>query len=75
MATLTIRKLSDDLIMKLKELARRNNRSMEQEVRSILEEITADRISMLKQIEAAWKTQRKRPSAEEINNWIHESRP
>ena len=75
MATLTVRKLSDDVIAKLKELARRNKRSMEQEVRAILEEKVADRMSVIQQIEAAWKNQIRRPSAKEIDEWIHESRP
>lgn len=38
MATLTIRKIPDEQIQQLKEVAEKNNRSMESQVRSILEE-------------------------------------
>ena len=37
MATLTIRKIPDEQIQQLKEVAEKNNRSMESQVRSILE--------------------------------------
>ena len=36
MATLTIRKIPDEQIQQLKEVAEKNNRSMESQVRSIL---------------------------------------
>jgi plasmid stability protein len=42
MATLTIRKLDDKVYAKLGERARRNNRSLEAEVRTMLEEQTFD---------------------------------
>jgi len=38
MATLTVRKLDDDLHERLRALARANNRSLEAEVRTILEQ-------------------------------------
>ena len=38
MATLTIRKIPDEQIQQLKEVAEKKNRSMESQVRSILEE-------------------------------------
>ena len=40
--TLTIRRLSDECMATLKQAAKGNNRSMEAEVRSILEEFTAE---------------------------------
>ena len=40
--TLTIRRLSDECVATLKQAAKDNNRSMEAEVRSILEEFTAE---------------------------------
>ena len=51
MPTLTIRNIPDHVIRSLKSLAARNARSMEQEVREILEENVIDRISTLEQIE------------------------
>jgi hypothetical protein len=43
---------------------------MEQEVRELLEEYVADRGSTLAQIQAAWATQRRRPTARQVDEWI-----
>ncbi|HKN09761.1 MAG TPA: hypothetical protein VJ376_09815 [Pseudomonadota bacterium] len=43
---------------------------MEQEVRELLEESAAERVSVLQQIEAAWNKQKRRPTAAEIETWI-----
>ncbi|MBT1164935.1 FitA-like ribbon-helix-helix domain-containing protein [Bifidobacterium felsineum] len=45
MATLTIRKIPDEQIHQLKEVAEKNNRSMESQVRSILEEWLAGTVA------------------------------
>ena len=45
MATLTIRKIPDEQIQQLKEVAEKNNRSMESQVRSILEEWLAGTVA------------------------------
>ena len=39
-------------------------------MRDILEDYVAERTSVLKQIEAAWAGQDRRPTAEEIDAWI-----
>lgn len=39
--TLTVRKLSDECVATLKQAAKDNNRSMEAQIRSVLEEFTA----------------------------------
>ncbi len=70
MATLTIRKLSPRVVKSLKSLARNNGRSMEQEVRELLAEYVAGRGSILRQIEAAWATQTRRPTAKQVDSWI-----
>jgi plasmid stability protein len=70
MATLTIRKVPPGVVKSLKSLARKNRRSMEQQVRELLEEYVADRSSILEQIEATWATQSRRPSAKEVDTWI-----
>jgi plasmid stability protein len=70
MATLTIRNIPARVIRGLKSLARRHNTSMEQEVRQLLEEYVAERASVQKQIKDSWSRQKRRPSAEEIDNWI-----
>ena len=51
-------------------LAQRQNKSMEQEVRDLLEQHVGERNSVLSQIEASWKQQARRPSAKEIDAWI-----
>jgi len=72
--TLTIRNIPEHVIRSLKSLAARNARSMEQEVREILEENAIDRISALEQIEKSWKRQTRRPKPAEIDRWIRSGR-
>jgi plasmid stability protein len=74
MATLTIRNVPARVVRSLKALAKRRNTSMEQEVRELLEEYVMERSSVLKQIEASWARQSRRPSAEEIDSWINAGR-
>jgi plasmid stability protein len=59
----------------LKALARRHNRSMEQEVRELLEGYVVERHAVLGQIEAAWTRQARRPTAAEIDAWLAVGRP
>lgn len=70
MATLTIRNIRPSVVKSLKALARRGRRSMEQEVRELLENHVAERRSILDQIEAGWATQSRRPAAEQVDEWI-----
>jgi plasmid stability protein len=70
MATLTIRNVPARVVRALKALAKRRNSSMEQEVRELLEEHVAERSSVLRQIEASWEKQKRRPSTREIDGWI-----
>jgi hypothetical protein len=51
-------------------LARRRRRSMEQEVRELLEVYVSERRSILDQIEAAWSRQSRRPKAGEVEAWM-----
>jgi plasmid stability protein len=73
-ATLTIRNVPARVIKGLKALAKRRNQSMEQEVRDLLASHVGERSSVLKQIEASWKKQARRPPAEEIDAWIASGR-
>ncbi len=73
-ATLTIRNVPARVVRSLKAMARRRNQSMEQEVRDILEEYVAERASVLKQIEASWDQQARRPTEQEIDAWISAGR-
>ena len=70
MATLTIRNVPDKVTKSLKTLARKNHRSMEQEVRELINEHVGERLSVLAQIEAAWGKQARRPTAAEVDEWI-----
>ncbi len=69
-ATLTIRNVPLRIVRSLKALAKRRGQSMEQEVRDLLEAHVAERASVLRQIEASWDRQARRPSAAEIDAWI-----
>jgi plasmid stability protein len=70
MPTLTIRNVLRSVVKSLKTLARRRRRSMEQEVREVLEAHVAERGSVLQQIEAGWARQARRPTAAEVDAWI-----
>ena len=74
MATLTIRNLSPAVVRSLKSLAQRNGRSMEQEVREVIEEHVGERQAVLDQIEASWTQQRRRPTAAEVDRWLETGR-
>ena len=70
MPTLTIRNVPPRTAKSLKALARRNRRSMEQEIRAVLEEHVGDRLALLEQIEQSWARQARRPKASEVEAWI-----
>jgi plasmid stability protein len=69
-ATITIRNVPLRVVRDLKSIAKRRHRSMEQEVRDLLEEYVGERSAVVKQIEASWEVQARRPSAREIEKWI-----
>jgi predicted transcriptional regulator len=75
MPTLTIRNLPTKTIRALKALAEHHNRSMEQEVRQLIEVYVGDRLSAISQIERGWGAQARSPSADEIDSWIRAGRP
>jgi plasmid stability protein len=73
-ATLTIRNVPQRTVRRLKALAKRQNVSMEQAVRELLEERAGERAAVLEQIESSWERQTRRPTAEEIDSWIEVGR-
>ena len=75
MPTITVRNVSPKVVQSLKALAKRHNRSMEQEVRELLEGYVAERRSILGQIEAAWQRQARRPTAADVDAWLAVGRP
>jgi plasmid stability protein len=58
------------VVQSLKASAQRHGRSMEQEVRELIEEHVAEREAVLRQIEAGWDEQRRRPTAAEVDRWL-----
>lgn len=74
MSTLTIRNVPPKVVRALKAQAERNGRSMEQEVRQMLEGQVADRTSAINQITRSWAAQNKAPSGKEVEAWIREGR-
>ena len=75
MPTLTIRNVPAGTVESLKALARRNGRSLDPEVRDLLDGYTAERQSVLGQLEKRWAHQTRRPTAEEIDRWMAIGRP
>jgi plasmid stability protein len=75
MSTITVRNVPPKVVQALKALARRHNRSMEQEVRDLLEGYVVERRAILDQIEAGWQRQTRRPSAAEVDAWLAVGRP
>ena len=75
MPTLTIRNVPPKVVRSLKALARRHHRSMEQEVRGMLETHIIERETVLEQIEAGWAAQSRRPTAGEVDAWLGIGRP
>ena len=74
MATLTIRNLPHDVVKRLKERAKRNGRSMEQEAREILGQRLAARNELLSEMRARWTEIESPPSASDVNEWIESGR-
>jgi plasmid stability protein len=75
MPTITVRNVPPRVVQSLKALAKRHNRSMEQEVRELLEGYVVERRAILDQIEAGWQAQTRRPTAAEIDAWMALGRP
>jgi plasmid stability protein len=73
MATLTIRSLSEELVERIKLAAGRSGRSMEQEVRQLLEQRYASRDEVLQRVEKRWQGLPKATAAE-IAAWAAEGR-
>ena len=75
MPTITVRNVPPKIVQSLKALAKRHNRSMEQEVRDLLEGYVVERRAILDQIEAGWQRQTRRPTAAEVDTWMAVGRP
>lgn len=74
MATLTIRNLPEELVERLREQAKASNRSMEQEVRELLEAKYPKKSDIIEAIRSSWDKLPETPR-EEMDSWRHEGRP
>ena len=74
MATVTIRNLPDDVVERIKRSAEVQGRSMESELRELLQQRYADRQAILDRIHRRWE-ERPKASEEEIEAWIQHGRP
>ena len=73
MATLTIRNVPDTVVSRLKGAAERNRRSMEEEVRQLLEQRYPHRLELRDRIRDRWKRY-PAPRAEQVDEWIETGR-
>lgn len=69
MPSLNIRNVPPRLARALKSLAKQRGESIDRTVVALLEESTEDRLSALRQIEAGWRQQARRPEPGEIDAW------
>ena len=68
MATITVRDLQEDLVERLKEAAAAHGRSMEQEVRELLESRYAPRHEVISRLKSRWSDLPK-TSAKDVKGW------
>jgi len=73
MASITIRNLPEDMIKRLKSAAKRSGRSMEQEIRVLLEQRYRKKDVILERMRERWN-RLPAPSAKEVKKWLEEGR-
>ena len=74
MATLTIRNLPDEVVVRLKNVAARNGNSMEQEVRLLLVGRYGDKEDIIERARKRW-ARLPAPDAADVRNWRTTGRP
>lgn len=72
--TLTLRNVPDPILRALRGRARKNRRSMQKEIMSILTEAAVDRVSLLQQLTALRNRLGAKMSLDEIHRAIEEGR-
>jgi hypothetical protein len=73
MASLTIRNLPNEVVARLKEVAAKRERSMEQEVRELLLERYTSKKQVLGRVREDWAKLPK-STAKEVEGWLRQSR-
>jgi plasmid stability protein len=72
--TLTLRNVPDPVLRALRRRARRNGRSMQKEIISMLEEAVVDRVSLVEQLTALRDRLKAEMTLDEISEAIAEGR-
>ncbi len=73
--TLTLRDVPEPVVKALRDRARQNNRSMQKEILSILQNAALDRASLARQLSELRSRLGARMSLDEIHDAIDEGRP
>ena len=73
MATLTMENLSQELVERIRKTAERRGRSVEQEIRDLLEQRYSSRKQILERCRRLWN-ELPRVDAEEVRSWREEGR-
>jgi plasmid stability protein len=73
MTSITIRNLPDDLVRRMKKAAKRSGKSMEQEIRDLLEWRYPRKDVVLERMRERWN-RIPAPSAKEVETWREEGR-
>ncbi len=73
--TLTLRNVPEPVLRALRSRARRNRRSMQKEIISILQEAAVDRSSLADQLREMRERMRAKMTLDEIHQAIEEGRP
>ena len=74
MPTITVRNLPDDIVDRLKQVAEAHHRSMEQEVRDLLQRHYGPRQELLRRVQERWD-RLPQVTREEVDGWRDEGRP
>lgn len=74
MTSVTVTRLSEDVIEQLRALARQHQRSVEAEARAILEEHLTSRQALATRIEHTTAQHARSTTADEVDNWIRATR-
>ena len=74
MSTITVRNLPNDLVERIKAVAGKNGRSMEQEVRELLMHRYMPKDELLQRIRERW-AKLEPPTATEVKAWTATGRP
>ncbi len=73
--TLTLRDVPDTVVRALRQRAKRNDRSMQKEILSLLQGAVVDRASLAQQLDALRSSADTRMTVDEIHAAIEEGRP